>query len=80
MSQLDKIHIVHAPLSNRINLARFGKDPTVALESKDAMGQFLMVLCSYMFDAKMPDVGASNAITFGGGDEQFKLTLERINQ
>ena len=80
MSALDKVRIVHAPLSNRINLARFGKDPTLALETKDATGQFLMAICSYMFDGKMPEIGASSAITFGGGDEQFKLTLERISE
>lgn len=78
MSDLIKIRIVHAPLSNRINLARFGKDPTLALETQDATGQFLMALTSYMFDAQMPEVGASKAITFGGGPEQFRLTLERI--
>lgn len=77
MGKLTLIAIRHAAISGRIVLARFGKDPTVALETRDAMNDFWQTLVSYAFDAKMPDPGCSADITFGGGDEQFELRLTR---
>ncbi len=78
MSTLAKIGIRHAPLSNRIVLARFGKDPCVALDTKDAMNEFWQALVSYAFEMKMPAPGEGREISFGGGDEQFFLTITRI--
>lgn len=70
MSVLDKVGIRVAPFSNRIVLARFGKsDPTLALETKDAMSEFLKALVQY--------VGVDNELSFGGGDERFILTLRK---
>ena len=66
-----------APLSNRIVLARFGKDPNVALETRDAMNEFWQALVQYTFDGKMPRKGEAMEISFGGGDEQFVMRLER---
>lgn len=66
-----------APLSNRIVLARFGKDPNVALETKDAMNEFWQALVSFTFDGKMPAHGEVIEVSFGGGDEQFVMRLER---
>lgn len=80
MGNLDRIHIRHAPLSNRIVIARFGKEESVALETRDAMDEFFKAILSYAFDGKMPSVGKSAEITFGGGDEQFKLNVERIGK
>ena len=77
MSRLDKIKIVHSLLSDRILLARFGKDQTCALETKDAMNEFLQAVTSYAFDGKMPEKGASAEFDFGGGDEQFICTVTR---
>lgn len=66
-----------APLSNRIVLARFGKDPNVALETKDAMSEFLQALVQYAFVGKMPHSGEAAEIAFGGGDEQFTVKVTR---
>lgn len=66
-----------APLSNRIVLARFGKEPNVALETKDAMNEFWQALVQYAFDGKMPEKGRAMEVSFGGGDEQFVMRLER---
>lgn len=74
---LEKIAIRHAPLSNRVVLARFGKDPQVALETKDAMSDFLQTLVSYAFDGNLPAPGEAREIDFGGGDEQFTVTIRR---
>ena len=74
---LDKIHIRLAPLSNRIVLARFGKDQNLALETKDIMSEFLQALVQYAFDGKMPDPGYGNIVEFGGGDEQFEMHIRR---
>lgn len=71
--------IRYAPLSKRIVLARFGKDKTLALETRNATNEFLQVLLQYAFDdGKMPDVGDEAEVTFGAGDEQFVLTVKRV--
>ena len=77
MNALDKIGIRHAPLSNRIVIARFGKDPGLALDKRDAQSEFFQALISYAFDGKMPVHGQGTEIQFGGGDEQFTLTIRR---
>lgn len=74
---LSKIQIRVAPLSNRVVLARFGKDPNVALETRDAMNEFLQALTSYAFDGKMPEIGASTTLEYGGGNEQFEVRITR---
>lgn len=65
---LNKVSIKVAPLSNRIVLARFGKDPSVALETRDVMNEFLQAVVQY---------GEKAEVSFGGGDEQFTLTVAR---
>lgn len=74
---LAKIGIRHAPLSNRIVLARFGKDPELALETRDAMDEFLKALVSYCFDGKVPPAGDGMEWSFGGGDEQYEIVIKR---
>lgn len=69
MSSLDKIGIRMSPLTNRIYIARFGKDPSVALETKDGMNDFLQTLVQF--------VGVGNEVQFGGGDEQFVVSLRK---
>lgn len=80
MSKLDihKIQLRHASLSDRIVLARFGKDPKIPLETRDVMSDFWQCLASYAFNGKMPDVGEKREIDFGGGDERFVLRIERV--
>jgi hypothetical protein len=77
VSALDKVHIKHAALSNRIVLARMGKDPNVALDKRDAMSEFWQALVSFSFDGEMPAHGEAVEVSFGGGDEQFTMTLRR---
>lgn len=74
---INRVAIRHALLSNRIVLARFGKNPDVALETRDAMNDFWQALVSYAFDGKLPEPDAAVKIDFGGGDEQFTLTVRR---
>ncbi|MDX0897411.1 hypothetical protein GOD90_10440 [Sinorhizobium medicae] len=74
---LKKIGLRHAPLSDRIVFARFGMDPEVALETRDAMNEFWQALTSYAFDGNMPEPGETSEMRFGGGDEQFILHIER---
>ncbi|WP_018900392.1 hypothetical protein [Rhizobium sp. 2MFCol3.1] len=74
---IEKTGIRHAPLSNRIVLARFGKDPEVALETRDAMDEFLKALVSYCFDGKVPEPGEGMEWSFGGGDEQYEIVIKR---
>lgn len=72
-----KTGIRYSPLTKRILLARFGKDPHVALETKDAMNEFWQTLVQYTFDGAVPEPGQAAEVKFGGGDEQFTLTLRR---
>lgn len=73
-----KTSIRYAPLSRRIVLARFGKDPHVALETKDAMNEFWQTLVQFAYEGEMPEVGQIADVSFGGGDEQFALILKRV--
>lgn len=77
MADLSKVQIRVAPLSGRVVLARFGKDDRVALETRDAMNDFLQALCGYAFDGKMPPPGGKASFDFGASDEQFVVTVER---
>ena len=77
MSKLSDVSLGLAPLSNRIVLARFGKDKNLALETRDAMSEVLQVVTQYAFDGKMPGPGEVVEVSFGGGDEQFVMRLER---
>lgn len=77
MSNLANIRIVHSPLSDRILLASFGKNKENALETRDAMNEFLQSIVSYACDGKMPEKGESFEFDFGGGDEQFVIRLTR---
>lgn len=73
---LQKTALRVAPLSNRIVLARSGKDSNVALETRDVMNEFWQTLVSFAFDGEMPENGQAVEISFGGGDEQFVMRLE----
>ena len=79
MSALDKIKLTRAPLSGRIVLARIGKNPLVALEKRDATSEFFQTVVSYAFGGKMPEPGEGAEVSFGGGDEQFVMTVRRIS-
>jgi hypothetical protein len=74
---LDRIQIRVAPLSNQIVLARFGKSPNVALETREVMNEFLQALTSYAFDGQLPAPGQGVELQYGGGDEQFVMTIRR---
>ncbi len=74
---LEKVGLRFSPLTKRIVLARFGKDPELALERKDAMNEFLQILVQFAFDGKKPEAGESVEVSFGGGEEQFLLCLSR---
>jgi len=75
---LTNVALRNAAISGRIVLVRMGAKSNVALETRDAMNEFWQALVSFSFDGKMPDIGASVEVCFGGGDEQFRLVLERV--
>lgn len=77
MSALKNISIRVSPFSNRIVLARFGKDTNVALDSRDIMNEFLQALVQYAFDGRMPAKGEGIEFSFGAGDEQFTAIIHR---
>jgi hypothetical protein len=80
MSNLDRIAICHSIPENSIVVARVGKDPTVVLETRDAMEEFLLALVSYGFDGELPPVGESVAFNFGGNEYHFIVSLSRVTR
>ena len=74
---LENVKLRLAPISNRMVFARFGKNPEVALETKDAMSDVFQVITQYAFGGKMPEKGASIALDYGAGDEQFTMVIKR---
>lgn len=74
---LNKVGLRVSPLSRHFVLARFGKDPRLALAVRPVTNEFWQALCEYSFDGKMPEPGQSVEVEFGGGDEQFIMTLTR---
>lgn len=75
---LKNTRIARSPLSGRINLARFGKDKSVALEVKDVTSDFFQTIVSHAFDGKMPKVEDLTIFNFGGGEEHFEVTVKRV--
>lgn len=78
-SIMNQIGIRVAPLSRRIVLARFGKDPCVALETTDAQSDFWQALILFAFDGETPEPGKAAEIKFGGGNDQFTCTVKRTS-
>lgn len=76
--KLNNVAIRHALISGRIVLARFGKDPMLALETRDAADDFWKTLVSYAFEGKLPSSGATAEVKFGGGNENFVVTIKRV--
>lgn len=69
--------ICHSSLSNRIMVARFGKNPNVALSTRDATSEFFQAIVLYAFQGHMPLPGKIAEFSFGGGDEQFTVIVTR---
>ena len=71
MGQLDNVHLRVTALGQRPVLVRMSKkDPRLALETKDALSDFLAAIVEYVGEGKVLDFGA-------GPDHQYELTLKR---
>lgn len=70
MIDLDKIGLRYSLLTGNIYIARFGKDPSVAVDKRDGLNDFLHVLVQY--------IGDGNEVSFGRGDEQYVVTLRKV--
>ncbi len=79
MTDLNKVKLSQSAIGGRIVLARFGKDPNIALDTRDAQNEFLQTIVAYAFDGKMPQPGEAREVQFGGGDEQFVMTVRRVD-
>jgi hypothetical protein len=77
-TELSNIRIGYSMLDRSIKLARFGKDQTLALEVRDATNDFYRTLVASAFNGKLPEIGDVHQIDFGGGDENFKILIERV--
>lgn len=77
MVDLSKIGIRVTALGNQIVLARFGKDPNVSLDQRDAHTEFWSALLSYAFEHEKPEVGDGREINFSGENDAFTVTIRR---
>ena len=68
---LDKIRLVYQTLSEKVMIARFGKDQNIALEHRDAEQDFTLVL-DQMCGKKGIDW------SFEGADGKIEMTLRRV--
>ena len=75
MSALEKTRVVHSPLSNTLRIARFGKDPTLALEARDAEVEILVNVARWMCDDTPR--GASKDFSYGG--EHYRMTVLKLD-
>jgi hypothetical protein len=71
-----KAKLSYSPLSDTIYIYRHGKDPALALEKVNAMGNFLFVLTQWMLH-DMPE-GAKTV--FMSDSKYYELTLKPITE
>ncbi|MFC5353491.1 DUF7446 family protein [Azospirillum himalayense] len=73
---LKKIRIDASPLTNRIRIARVGKDGTVALDTRDATGECIGAVIEHVLH-KAPK-GATLNVTRGDG-MAYELTVKPVD-
>jgi len=74
---MKSIGLRHSSLTDTIYLCRFGKDPGLALDKREAEQDVMTVLVEHLFhDMSSEDVSAVIK-EFRLGDTSYKLTLER---
>lgn len=71
---MKNIKIAHNPLTNKIYLYRHGKDPTVALDKRDAEADVFIALIGHMM-YNSPR-GSIKTVTIG--EKQYTITVTPI--
>lgn len=73
---LNKIKLGHSPISDTIFLYRHGKDPTLALDKREAEADVMSVLVTHMMhDAPK---GSEKIVTIGNKQYLIKVTLNLV--
>ena len=73
---LDNIKLVVSPLSDTIYMARFGKDPQLALDKREAEWDVMSALVQHMmYDA--PN-GSEKVISFG--DDSYLIRVQPVEK
>ena len=78
MSNLDKTRLVVTPLTNQISLARFGKDPTLALDRRNCESEFWDALINYAFKDMEIKSGRKVRIELGADDDKFVVEISKV--
>jgi len=71
-TDLDRVRVAHSPLSNSIYLARFGADPQVALDKRDAEAEVVTAVIEWAMHGIRK--GAIIEVTTSKG-EPYTLTV-----
>jgi hypothetical protein len=72
MTKLDKVGIRVSLLSGKVYIARFGKDPQLALETRECLNEFLHAIKEF--------VGVDSERDFGDDDEWYCISLRKIER
>jgi len=71
LMDLEKVKLGHSPLTNNIYLYRYGKDPNVALDKRDAESDVMSVLVQYM----MYNAPEGSEKTIYIGDKKYNVMV-----
>lgn len=72
---LTKIRVACTALGGRLVIARFGKDPCLSLDQREAEREIMIALVEYMTN----DAPKGSIKNFSLGDQKYELTLKVIN-
>lgn len=74
MGSVNNHRIGWSPLSNQINLYRHGKDPSLALEQRDALNEVLTAAMHYLMDERHP----SGAVRMEFNGKVYQLSADDV--
>ena len=67
---IEKVRVGYSPLSQQLFLYRHGKDREVALEKREATGEIMAVMVTY--------IGINTVLPFSFGDERYEMTVKKV--
>lgn len=73
-TDLSKIKIGHSPLTNSLYIYRHGKDPTLALDKREAQQDVIAAVVGYM----MHDAPKGASQVFHFSDKSYEITVKPL--
>lgn len=76
---MNNIRLVVSPLTGKPYLARFGKDPQVALEKRPIESELLEVVTKWMLHGSIEGVGATLSYRDTKDGQAYELTVKPVS-